>query len=151
MRAVVQRVSEAHVEVDERIVGSIKKGLLLFVAVHKDDIPKDTLWMVNKVVNLRIFADENGKMNRSVKEVGGEILVVSQFTLYGNCVNGRRPDFFDSATGEDAKHIYEKFVQEVQAQMGAVQTGEFGAKMQVFLQNDGPITLVIDGRKDLSE
>lgn len=147
MRVVVQRVKQASVAVDGKVVGAIDRGLLVLLAIHKDDKPEDTQWLVNKVVNLRIFKDDDGKMNRSVKEVGGEVLVVSQFTLYGNCVNGRRPDFLESATGPDAKSIYTKFAEEVALEMGSVKTGEFGASMEVSLVNDGPVTLLIDGKK----
>lgn len=144
MRVVVQRVKQASVVVDDEVVGSIGKGLLVLLAVHKNDKPDDTLWLVNKVVNLRIFSDAAGKMNLSVKEAQGSIIVVSQFTLYGNCLSGRRPDFLESANGTHAELLYEKFSKEICVEMGSVQTGKFGAHMDVSLINDGPITLLID-------
>jgi D-tyrosyl-tRNA(Tyr) deacylase len=144
MRVVVQRVKEASVSVDGEVTGKIGKGLLVLFGVKNSDKPEDTVWLLNKLVNLRIFADEQGKMNLSVKDVQGEILVVSQFTLYGNCKNGRRPDFFESAPPVFAEQVYEKFLAEVEKEMGSVQAGRFGAMMQVQLINDGPVTLIID-------
>jgi D-tyrosyl-tRNA(Tyr) deacylase len=141
MRAVIQKVKQASVVVEGRTVGSIQAGLLVFLGIHKNDTPDKTEWMVQKIKQLRIFSDEQGKMHLSVQDVGGEILVVSQFTLYGNCHSGRRPDFLEAARPEHAKPIYEKFVRE----MGTQQTGEFGAQMEVSLVNDGPVTLIIDG------
>lgn len=146
MRLVVQRVKEASVSIEGRICGKIGKGLLALVAVHKEDVPDNTKWLVEKLVNLRIFEDNNQKMNLSVKDVQGEILVVSQFTLYANCANGRRPDFLESAPGPLAEKIYNKFVQEVEKEMGKVQTGQFAAYMQVSLVNDGPVTLIVEGK-----
>lgn len=146
MRIVIQRVKEASVIADGELSGKIKKGLLVFLGVHKDDVPENTQWLINKLVNLRIFEDANGKMNLSVKDVQGEILVVSQFTLYGNCNNGRRPDFIDTAPPPIATKLYEKFVSEVAQEMGAVQTGRFGAYMEVSLVNDGPVTFILDSK-----
>ena len=147
MRVVLQRVKEAKVVVDGQVTGSIGHGLLVFFAVHQSDTMADIPWMVNKVLNLRLFRDENDKMNLSIKEVLGEVLVVSQFTLYGNCMNGRRPDFIDSAPPTMAIPIYEAFVSEIKKDLGKVQTGVFGAAMEVSLINDGPVTFVIDGKK----
>lgn len=144
MRAVVQRVKEARVTINGNISGKIESGLLVLLAAHKEDKLEETNWLVNKILNLRIFADEDGKMNRSVKDVGGQVLVVSQFTLYGNCAKGRRPDFLESAKPELAIPIYEKFLNEIREEMGDVQSGEFGANMQVTSTNDGPITIIID-------
>jgi D-tyrosyl-tRNA(Tyr) deacylase len=146
MRAVLQRVKNASVEVEGKSVGCIGNGLLVLFGVHKDDKPEETLWMVQKIVNLRIFSDAEGKMNLSVKDVCGEILVVSQFTLYGNCTNGRRPDFFSAAAGHRAEEIYRKFTNEIEHELGRVQTGLFGAQMAVSLVNDGPITLIVDNK-----
>lgn len=146
MRLVVQRVASASVEVEGKIAGKIGKGLLVLLGIHKDDSPEQTVWLVNKLVNLRIFEDEKGKMNKDVKEVGGEVLVVSQFTLYANCANGRRPDFMESAGGLKAEPIYEKFCREVAGEMGGVQTGIFGAFMKISLINDGPVTVILEGR-----
>jgi D-tyrosyl-tRNA(Tyr) deacylase len=148
MRLLIQRVLEAKVVVDQEVVGKIGKGLLVFLGIHKDDTPQKTGWLVKKLATLRIFEDDEGKMNRSVSDVGGEVLVVSQFTLYGNCMNGRRPDFISTMRGVEAEAIYEKFVLEVKQEVGAVQTGKFGAYMQVTLLNDGPVTFIIDGKED---
>lgn len=144
MRLLVQRVKEASVTVDNEIVGSIGHGLLVFLGIHKDDQPEDTSWLVQKLVNLRLFSDEEDKMNRSVQEVGGGVLVVSQFTLYGTCSKGRRPEFTQSASGEQAHGLYQKFVSEIRNVIPVVATGRFAAKMEVKLINDGPITLILD-------
>lgn len=144
MRVVIQRVKQAAVVVEGETVGEIGKGLLIFFGVHKEDRPEATTWLVNKTLNLRIFQDENGKMNRSLKEIEGEALVVSQFTLYGNCMNGRRPDFISTAAPEKAIPIYEKFVGEIRAELGNCQTGKFGAYMEVSLVNDGPATFIVE-------
>jgi D-aminoacyl-tRNA deacylase len=144
MRILIQRVQQAHVIVENETVGKINKGLLVFFGVHQDDTVATIPWLVNKLVGLRIFEDDQGKMNLSVNDVGGEILVVSQFTLYGNCLNGRRPDFVSTMRGEDAEKMYQQFVEEVKVKMGSVQTGEFGANMQVHLVNDGPVTFMIE-------
>ncbi len=144
MRLVVQRVKEAKVSVDHKVCGSIGKGLLVLLGIHKEDQPSQTIRLVKKLVNLRIFPDEQHKMNYSVKDIQGEVLVVSQFTLYGNCQNGRRPDFIASASATIAIPLYEKFVAEVAQEMGKVQTGIFGAMMEVALINDGPVTLIMD-------
>jgi len=144
MRIVVQRVKEASVKVNGEVVGKIGKGVLVFFAVHKTDSPDKTVWLAQKLVHLRMFCDPQGKMNLPIQEVKGEVLVVPQFTLYGNCIEGRRPDFFESATPDVAKPIYEKFVQEIKHDLGAVQTGIFGADMEVALINDGPVTFIID-------
>jgi D-tyrosyl-tRNA(Tyr) deacylase len=144
MRALVQRVIQAKVEIHGQLVGSIENGLLVFLGIHKDDLPDTTKWMVNKIVNLRIFGDDQGKMNRSLKETAGSILIVSQFTLYANCSNGRRPDFFESASGSVAEAIYDKFVSEIKKEITVVQTGKFGGAMQVYLVNDGPVTLLVE-------
>lgn len=144
MRMLLQRVKEASVTVEGQKVGAIGKGLLIFLGIHKDDTPERTTWLVNKLIGLRLFADSEGKMNLGLKEVGGEALVVSQFTLYGNCLNGRRPDFIESAPPDRAKALYEKFVDEVRRELGSVQTGQFGAYMEVALINDGPVTFLIE-------
>lgn len=144
MKLVVQRVKEASVAVGRETVGQIGKGLLVFVAVHKDDTPEVTDWFVKKLVNLRIFPNDEGKMHLSVKDIGGGVLIISQFTLYGNCSGGRRPDFLESARGEMAEVLYEKFVQEVKQELADVQTGKFAAEMEVSLINDGPVTLIVE-------
>lgn len=143
MRVVVQRVSEASVTIDQTVTGKIGSGLLVLFGVHVDDDPSETAWFVNKLLNLRIFEDENGKMNRSVLDIQGGILVISQFTLYGNAKNGRRPDFIQAAPPEKAEAIYDKFVDELKAEYSPIQTGTFGAKMSVSLINEGPVTIVI--------
>ncbi len=144
MRAVIQRVKKASVSIDKKIVGSINKGLLILFAVHEKDDEKMIKKMADKIINLRIFSDEEEKMNLSVKDVGGEILVVSQFTLYGNCKKGNRPSFIESAKLEKAIPIYEKFVKYIREQEIKTETGEFGAMMEVELINDGPTTILID-------
>lgn len=150
MRIVIQRVKEAKVIVEGKITGSINQGLLVFLGVHKDDLPEQTSWLVQKLVNLRIFTDDQGKMNLSVKDVKGGILLVSQFTLYGNCLEGRRPDFIQAAPPTLAEPIYEKFGLEVVNELGSVQKGVFGAKMEVSLINDGPVTFIISDEKVVS-
>lgn len=144
MRLVCQRVKRAKIEVNQQISGEIGPGILAFLGIHRNDTPEKTHWLVNKLVHLRLFEDGKGKMNRSVKEIGGEILVVSQFTLYANCTNGRRPDFFAAAPPIQAELIYEKFVCEVKKELGQVQTGIFGALMEVFSINHGPVTLILE-------
>ena len=144
MRVVVQRVSRASVAVDDEVVGTIGNGLLVLVAFTAPDDSARVNWMADKVVGLRIFQDDNDKMNHSVTEVGGEILVVSQFTLYGDASRGRRPSFIAAAGPELAAPLYESFVTALRDRDVPVQTGVFGAMMQVELVNDGPVTLVID-------
>ncbi len=146
MRIVIQRVSEAKVEVDGQTVGSINRGSLVLFGVHKNDTPEQTLWLSNKLVNLRIFADEQDKMNLSLLDIKGEVLIVSQFTLYGNCAEGRRPAFTDSAPPDMAKALYEKFITEVRQNHLKVDTGIFGARMKVSLVNDGPVTFILDAK-----
>ena len=160
MRAVIQRVKKARVKVDGKIVGEIGQGLLVLLAVHQDDKEEAIKKMAEKIINLRIFGDENDKMNLSVKDIDGEILVVSQFTLYGDCRKGNRPSFIESAKPEKAISMYEKFVKYIKGQgihsfksskAGVkqfngvkVETGEFGAQMSVELVNDGPVTIIIN-------
>ena len=147
MRAVVQRISHSKVTVDERVTGEAKKGLLVLLGVTHDDTSKDVDYMVDKVVNLRIFEDENDKMNLSLKDIDGEIMAVSQFTLYGDCRRGRRPSFTDAARPEIANPLYEEFVEKIRKQGINVGTGEFGAHMMVELTNDGPVTILLESRK----
>ena len=145
MRTVVQRVSQAEVHVDGQCVGSIDRGLLVLFGVHVSDSLEQVAWMAQKVAKLRIFEDEEGKMNRSVSDVGGQILVVSQFTLYGDARKGNRPSFIDAARPELAVPLYEVFKKEVASASGCeVAAGVFGADMKVSLVNDGPVTIVID-------
>ncbi len=150
MRAVVQRVTNAKVEVKQETVGEIDKGILVFLGVGKDDTCDDLLWMVKKIPNLRIFEDENGKMNRSLVDINGDILVVSQFTLYGDCRRGRRPSFSNAAPLDVAKKMYEEFCARLSEKYNSlkVSRGVFQADMKVILANDGPVTLLLDSKGD---
>ena len=148
MRAVVQKVSSSKVTVDEEVIGQINHGLLVLLGVTHDDTSKDVDYMVDKVTNLRIFEDEDEKMNLSLKDVGGEILAVSQFTLYGDARRGRRPSFSDAARPEVANPLYEEFVENIKKQGINVGTGKFGAHMMVDLTNDGPVTILLESRKE---
>ncbi len=147
MRAVVQRVKEAKVEVKGKIVGSIREGLLIFLGVSKDDTEKDCDYLSNKIVNLRIFPDENELLNRSLIDINGSALIVSQFTLLGDCRKGRRPSFANAAPPEKARVLYEKFIEKVEEKGVHVETGIFQEMMQVYLINDGPVTLLLDSKK----
>ncbi|HEX2095692.1 MAG TPA: D-aminoacyl-tRNA deacylase [Longimicrobiaceae bacterium] len=144
MRVVLQRVSRARVTVEGRATGEIGRGLLLLVGFTDADTEEALAWMAEKVVGLRIFPDDEGKMNRSVEEAGGALLVVSQFTLYGDARRGRRPSFVEAARPETAIPLYERFLELLRASGRRVETGEFGAMMQVELVNDGPVTLVLE-------
>ena len=144
MRAVVQRVKQSTVKTDNKIVGQIGSGLLVLLGVAKGDTAKDADYLANKIINLRIFEDEDRKMNRSLLETGGELLAVSQFTLLADCRKGRRPSFIEAAEPEKATDLYEKFVNMVRAKGVAVQTGRFRAMMEVALINDGPVTIIIE-------
>jgi D-tyrosyl-tRNA(Tyr) deacylase len=144
MRAVVQRVSRAEVRVEGRVVGAIGRGLLVLVGIARDDTPETGKVLAEKVANLRIFDDEQGRMNRSLLEAGGGVLCVSQFTLYGDCRKGRRPSYDRAAPPEAARALYESFVESLRAQGVKVETGEFRAMMDVELVNDGPVTLLLD-------
>jgi D-tyrosyl-tRNA(Tyr) deacylase len=146
MRAVVQRVSEASVRVDGRVVGEIGPGLLVLLGVGQGDTQADAEYLADKSVNLRIFEDEAGQMNRSVLEVGGSLLVVSQFTLYGDTRKGRRPSFIDAAPPEEANRLYRHFVERARASGLPVAEGIFRALMDVALVNRGPVTLLLDSR-----
>lgn len=144
MRAVIQRVSRATVSVDKKTVGKIDKGFVVLFAVHKDDDNTKLEKMANKIINLRIFEDSEGKMNKSLLDVDGSLLVVSQFTLYGNCKKGNRPSFIDSALPEKAEKLYEDFITFLRSKNIRTETGIFQKKMEIDLVNDGPTTLVID-------
>ncbi len=147
MVALIQRVTEASVEVEGEEVGRIGPGMLILFGAHRADTEAELDWLVRKCARLRIFADEEGKMNRSLGEAGGEALVVSQFTLYGDARRGNRPSFVDAAPPEQAEALYDAFVERLSAQLAApVQTGVFGAMMQVRLANDGPVTLWVERR-----
>ena len=144
MKALIQRVRSASVEVEGKTVGKIGQGLLVLLGVAWGDTAAEAEILARKILNLRIFSDEAGKMNRSVTEIGGEILVVSQFTLLANCRHGNRPDFFASAKPEIANELYETFKSMIATGIGAVESGVFGADMQVSLVNDGPVTIWLD-------
>lgn len=147
MVALIQRVREASVTVEGEVTGSIGPGLLILLGVHKTDTPREREWLVRKCANLRIFPDEAGLMNRSVTDCEGEVLVVSQFTLYGNTAKGNRPSFVDSARPEVAEPMYDAFCAELSALLERpVATGRFGAMMDVRLLNDGPVTLWVERR-----
>ncbi|OAA30025.1 D-tyrosyl-tRNA(Tyr) deacylase [Kosmotoga arenicorallina S304] len=146
MRAVVQRVSEASVKVDGKIAGKIGHGILLLLGVQDGDTDKDLQWMLDKVLNLRIFEDEQGKMNLSLKDVQGQLLVVSQFTLLGDARKGRRPSFTEAASPELAKTYFEKFIDLASREVG-VEAGVFQEHMEVQLVNDGPVTILLDSNK----
>jgi D-tyrosyl-tRNA(Tyr) deacylase len=148
MRAVVQRVSRAEVRVDGAVVGSIARGLLVLVGAADDDTVEDAAYLADKIVSLRIFADENGQMNRSVADAGGGLLLVSQFTLYGDCRKGRRPSFVKAMAPGPAEQLYERFVEAVRKSGLPVATGRFRAMMDVELVNDGPVTLLLDSKKE---
>ena len=147
MRAVVQRVSRAKVTVNGWTAGEIGRGLLVLLGVGQQDTEADAAYLSEKVVGLRIFEDEDGKMNRSVREVGGSVLVVSQFTLYGDVRRGKRPSFDEAAPPEAARRLYELFVQKIQAAGLRCETGRFQEMMQVELMNDGPVTILLDSSK----
>ncbi|MEE2788263.1 MAG: D-aminoacyl-tRNA deacylase [Myxococcota bacterium] len=148
MRAVVQRVSEASVTVDGERVGQIESGLLVLIGAAKGDTDRDAAILAAKVAGLRIFADENGKMNLNVGQVGGAILAVSQFTLLGDCRKGRRPSFIQAAHPEEAKRLYESYIEHTRGLGLPVETGIFQANMKVSLLNDGPVTLLVDTHKE---
>jgi D-tyrosyl-tRNA(Tyr) deacylase len=144
MRAVVQRVTCAKVQVETRVAGEIAAGLLVLLGVAKDDTPGDADFLAAKIAQLRIFNDGAGKMNRSVLDVGGAVLAVSQFTLYGDCRKGRRPSFDHAAPAELARQLYERFVESMRREGAHVETGVFQAHMAVSLVNDGPVTLIVE-------
>ncbi len=148
MRLVIQRVREARVEVDGRPTGSIAQGLLVLVAVARTDTPADADYLAEKLLSLRIFSDDEGKMNRSVAEIGGSLLFVSNFALYGDCSKGRRPGFDLAAPPEQARALYEYFLGKLRASGVPVETGVFQASMAVHLVNDGPVTLLCESKKE---
>jgi D-aminoacyl-tRNA deacylase len=147
VKAVIQRVSSSSVEIDGKIVSQIQKGLLVLVGIEDSDNQEDIIWLTSKIINLRVFADENNVMNLSVKDVNGEIIVVSQFTLHASTKKGNRPSYIKASKPEIAIPLYESFVKQIETELGKkVQTGIFEADMQVALVNDGPVTIIIDSK-----
>jgi D-aminoacyl-tRNA deacylase len=148
MRAVVQRVNCSKVIVEDKTVGQINKGLNVLLGISNEDTVDDIKYLRDKIVNLRIFEDEEGKMNKSLIDIGGELLVISQFTLYGDCRKGRRPNFMRALSGEEAEKLYDEFVSQCKSVLGNVETGIFGADMKVYIENDGPVTLLLESKKE---
>ena len=146
MRAVVQRVTNADVKIDGRVNGKIDNGLLVLLGVGNSDTEEDMKYIADKIIKLRIFSDENDKMNLSLEDVGGSMLVISQFTLYGDCSHGRRPYFGNAMEPVSANEMYEKFVAYIREQGIHTETGEFGADMKVSLTNDGPVTIILESK-----
>jgi D-aminoacyl-tRNA deacylase len=150
MRAVVQRVKEASVEVEEKIVGRIRSGLLVFLGIGQGDTAADVPWILDKIINLRIFEKEDGKFNDSLLDIGGALLVVSQFTLYGDCSRGRRPSFSEAMEASRAKTLFESFIKLAKEEVSQVESGIFQASMNVSLVNDGPVTIILDSKKSVN-
>ncbi|MGL5149529.1 MAG: D-aminoacyl-tRNA deacylase [Clostridium sp.] len=148
MRAVVQRVSSSRVTVNGEVIGEIQRGINLLIGISKNDTLEDLKYIKDKVINLRIFEDENEKLNLSLLDVKGEILCISQFTLYGDCRKGRRPNFMEAMGGEEAKKLYFEFLGMLRESGLKVEEGEFGADMKVEINNDGPVTLMLESKKD---
>ena len=147
MRVIVQRVSQSKVKVSGEVIGEIKEGLMVLVSFVDEDNDTDLGWMTKKIINLRIFNDDEGKMNRSVQDVGGDILLISQFTLHGSTKKGNRPSFIKAAKPDFANVMYERFIKVLEQSLGKeIQTGEFGGDMKVSLVNDGPTTIIIDSK-----
>lgn len=144
MRALIQRVRSSHVEVEREVVGAIGAGLLVLLGIRRGDSPADAAYLAQKVASLRVFPGAKGRMDRSVEEIGGEVLVVSQFTLYGECARGRRPSFDEAAPAEEALPLYRAFVDFLKERGLPVAEGRFGADMEVHLVNDGPVTLLVE-------
>ncbi len=149
MRAVIQRVKEASVEIDEKIVGRIGQGLLVLLGVHSDDTPLDISWMIDKIINLRIFEKENGKFDKSLFDIKGGLLIVSQFTLFADCTKGRRPSFTNAMGASSARTLFELFVERAREKISHVEAGIFQASMNVSLTNCGPVTIILDSKKEL--
>lgn len=147
MRAVIQRVTSSSVEVCGEVVGRIGKGFTVLLGVREDDTPEDLKYMEEKIKGLRVFEDDHGKMNLSLDAVGGEILLISQFTLYGDARKGRRPSFTEAAKGEKAETLYEGLAEALRRSGFRVETGKFGAEMKVSIDNDGPVTILLDSRR----
>lgn len=147
MRVLLQRVSEASVKIEERVVGQIESGLLLLVGIEEEDSKNDADWLIKKIIGMRIFSDEEGRMNRSIQDIAGQFLVVSQFTLHASTKKGNRPSFINAARPEQAIPLYDYFKEELRKQSNLiVETGQFGADMKVSLTNDGPVTIWLDSK-----
>ncbi|MBD8922744.1 D-tyrosyl-tRNA(Tyr) deacylase [bacterium] len=144
MKFIVQRVNKSQVEVEEKIVGKIDRGFMVLIGITHNDTKEIADFLVRKLINLRVFEDENGKMNLSLKDVQGSLLLISQFTLYADCTSGNRPSFTNAAKPEFANELYEYIIEECKKQISNVQTGIFGADMQVSLVNDGPVTIILE-------
>lgn len=147
MRAVIQRVSQASVRIGGKTCGKIGRGLVILLGIRRGDNENDLRWLADKIVNLRIFGDQDGKMNLSAADIDGEVLIISQFTLYGDCRKGRRPGFSGAAAPDIAEPLYNKFIQEIENRRLRVASGTFQAEMAVELTNDGPVTLLLDSEK----
>ncbi len=147
MKCVIQRVKNASVTIEGRVKGKIEKGILVLLGVCDADTDADIKWMADKIIGLRIFSDENDKMNLSLSDVNGGLLIVSQFTLFGDCKKGRRPDFTSAGKPDFAREMYNKFTEYCRTRTDVVETGEFGADMQVSLLNDGPVTLILNSKE----
>lgn len=148
MRAVVQRVISSSVSVDGNVIGKIDKGFNVLIGLSKDDNLDDLNYIKDKIINLRVFHDENDKMNLSLLDVNGDILAISQFTLYGDCRKGRRPNFMEAKGGDEAKELYDEFIKLLRLSGLKVETGEFGAEMKVEIINDGPVTILLDSKRN---
>lgn len=150
MKAVIQRVTHSSVTIDHKIVAEIQKGLLILIGIEETDAQEDIIWLTSKIANLRIFGDENDIMNLSLKDIEGEVIVVSQFTLHALTKKGNRPSYIKAAKPEIAIPIYEKFISQMETEIGKkIQTGKFGADMKVSLTNDGPVTIIIDTKNKM--
>ncbi len=148
MRAVVQRVTSSSVSVNEKIIGEIGIGFNVLIGISKEDTLDDLKYIKDKIINLRVFHDENDKMNLSLLDIKGEILVISQFTLYGDCRKGRRPNFMEAQGGDEAMKLYEDFLDLLKTSNLKVESGEFGADMKVEINNDGPVTILLDSKRN---
>jgi D-tyrosyl-tRNA(Tyr) deacylase len=147
LRAVIQRVKSSSVEVSGNIIGKIDAGLNVLLGITQEDTEEDLRYIKDKIINLRIFEDEDLKMNKSLLDVNGQLLIISQFTLYGDCRKGRRPNFMKALSSNEAKNLYDKFLAMCRDEVAVVEAGEFGAYMNVQIENDGPVTLLIDSKK----
>ena len=148
MRAVIQRVKSSKVSVDGKVIGSINRGFNVLLGISKDDTIEDVNYIKDKIINLRVFEDEDDKMNNSLLDIEGELLIISQFTLYGDCRKGRRPNFMEAMKGSDAEELYETFLDEIKKSNLKVECGKFGADMTVDIVNDWPVTILLDSKKN---